>query len=222
MTKDNWYTNDDWDAETETRFRAKLARARASRPQYLNIQAFHLIAHHPLVALKLIDEYFETKDAFFLSSAWATRAKALANLGRIDEAVEAYKRALDWEKSQPGMITTARYDLPQLICERRLAAEYDYAMEILTTRIDLSDHKFPSQRYIWNGCCALLASETGSAADARAFAARALRAAAETHGPFGRHAAFGIVLNTDDDFGRRIKRLARRSGIASLIRFFAR
>jgi tetratricopeptide (TPR) repeat protein len=218
MGRDDWYRNSDWSPATEAAFRDKLSRSRSSRPQYLRIQADYLINGHPRAALALIDEYFETGDESDVSLALCTQARAYCWLGNIGEAVAAYKRALRWEESHPRQTSPARTYFPKLVAEKRLSREYDYALDILANRFRPSDHHFPLDRYHWNGSNALIASELGHRVEAREFAERALQAAAQTESPFRYHRNVGIVRNSSDDFGRRVKRLARPSLFHSLFR----
>jgi tetratricopeptide (TPR) repeat protein len=221
MGRDDWYRNTCWSAATEAAFRDKLSRSRSSRPQYLRIQADYLTDRHPQAALALIEEYFETGDEFDVPLAFCTKARAYCRLGEIDKAVAAYKQALSWEEDHPRHISPARTYYPKLVAEHRLSSEYDYALDILATRFQPMDHQFPLERYHWNGSNALIASELGHKAEAREFADRALRAAAETESPFRFHRNVGIVGNSSDDFGRRIKRLARPSILRSLFRIIS-
>jgi tetratricopeptide (TPR) repeat protein len=218
MASDDWFRNEDWDAATEARFRAKLARSRTSRPQYLRIQAGYLTQSHPQVALELIDEYFNTGDGFDVQMAHWTRAEAYRYLGKVDEAVASYKEALSWEQSHPGQFSPARSDFPKYVAEHRLSEEYDYALDILLNRFRSEDHQFPLIAYHWNGSHALILSELGNNAEAREFAERALRAAAKTESPFRYHRSVGIVHGATDDFATRIKRIARPSSLRSLSR----
>ena len=222
MGRDDWYRNTEWNPDTEAAFRAKLSRSRSGRPQYLRIQAGYLAERYPLAALSLVDEYFETGDGFDVPTAFCVRAEACCALGRIDDAVAAYKRALAWEEAHPHHISTARIDLPRLVAERCLSSEYAYALDILATRFKPMDHQFPSTRYLWNGSNALILSELGRAAEAQELAELALRAAALTESPFRYHRTVGVVRDTSDEFGLRLKRIARPSKLRSLLRLISR
>jgi len=222
VSREDWYRNKDWNPEIESAFRSKLSRSRSSRPQYLRIQASCLAYSHPQAALTLIDEYFETGDKFDVPNAYCAMAGALLALGRVGDAVDAYKRALDWEEIHPRHLSTARIDLPKLIADCRLANEYGYALDILVTRAQPLDHQFPDTRYLWNGSNALIADELGRIAEAKEFAERALRAAAETQSPFRYHRTVGVVRDTTDEFGQRIKRIARPSRLRTLFRLISR
>lgn len=221
MGRHDWYRNSDWNSNAEGAFRAKLSRARGQKPQYLKIQAGYLSESHPNVALSLIEEYFQTGDEFFTADAHCIQAVAYRALRRIDDAVNALRKALDWEATHTGLTTTARIDFPKLVVQERLVAEYDYALTILTSRFTPSDHAFPKLRYTWNGCCALIAFEKGEIGEAQEFAERALRAAAETRSPFRYHRSVAVVKGTSDEFGRRIKRIARPSILRSLFGFIS-
>lgn len=218
MSKHEWYRNKIWDVATQATFRARLSRSRSGRPQYLIIQAGFLTESYPAAALGLIDEYFETGDDFHVPSALCVRATAYKTLGKVAAALSTYKEALEWEASHPGLITTARIDLPKLVVDHRMSDEYEYALNILAARFTASDHQFPSIRYLWNGCNALISNELNHFADAREFAERALGASAQTESPFRYHRAVGLVRNTSDEFGRRLKRIVRPSKLRSFFR----
>jgi len=221
MGRDDWYRHTYWDNTTEAAFRAKLARARTSRPQYLRIQASYLAKTFPETALQLIKEYFDTEDKFDIPNALCARAEAYVALGRKAEAIAAYKQALQWEDAHPRHISTARIDFPKLVAENRLSNEYDYALDILETRFSPMDHQFPNTRYFWNGSYSLIAYEQGQVVEAKEFAERAVRAAMETQSPFRYHRTVGVVRDTSDDFGRRIKRIAQPFRTRSFLRLLS-
>lgn len=218
MSSDDWYRNKCWDSAIDAAFRAKLARARTSRPQYLRIQASYLVKSFPEIALKLIEEYFDTGDRFDVPNAFCAGADAHLTLGATAEALVAYKQALNWEEAHPNHISTARIDFPRLVAASRISSEYDYALHVLTTRFSPMDHQFPVTRYLWNGSRALIAYEQGEATEACDFAQRAMSAAMETESPFRYHRTAGLVRDESDDFGHRIKRLAQPSKVSLLLR----
>jgi tetratricopeptide (TPR) repeat protein len=222
MARDDWYRNADWNVDIEAAFRTRLSRSRNSRPQHLRIQASCLAASHPQAALGLIDEYFETGDEFDVANAYCVKAEALLSLGRIGEAVDAYKEALHREQAHPQHISTARIDLPKLVAEHRISTEYEYALDILSSRFEALDHQFPSTRYVWNGSSALIAHDLGRVTEAREFAERALRAAAETESPFRYHRTVGVVRDNSDEFGRRLKRIASPGKFRRFFRLISR
>ena len=221
MGREDWYRNREWSAATEAAFRKKLSRSRSSRAQYIRIQASYLAKDYPHAALGLIEEYFATGDEFDVPMAFCAQAESYCSLGKNEEAIAAYKQALSWEQTRPGHVSPARTFYPKMVAEKRTSSEYDYALDILKNRFQLTDLQFPLERYYWNGSNALIASELGHHSQAREFAERALRAAEETGSPFRHHRSVGIVRDTSDEFGTRIKSLARPSILSSLVRLIS-
>ena len=62
MSSEDWYRNKEWNSEIEEFFYMKLKRARTQRYQYIVIQALSLTDNHPDISLRLVDEYFETRE----------------------------------------------------------------------------------------------------------------------------------------------------------------
>jgi hypothetical protein len=103
MGRDDWFRNEIWDADIEAAFRAKLARARSAKPQYLRIQAGYLTKNFPDASLLLIDEFFALGDHFEFSIARCVQARAFEVQGRIGEAIDAYELALQWDADHPRL-----------------------------------------------------------------------------------------------------------------------
>ena len=137
---------------------------------------------------------------------------------RVSDAVAALKLALEWEAEHPRMLSTASMDYPLIVAKYRIVDEYDDALMVLVDRFKPLDFSFPATRYRWNGCQALIRAELGQMDDARHFAALALVAASETQSPFRYHRTVGLVSQTSDEFGLRVKRIARPSAIRKLLR----
>jgi hypothetical protein len=221
VSRDDWFRNERWDADIESAFRAKLARSRSGKPQYLVIQAGYLAKDYPDVALQLIDEFLTLPEVFEMPLARCVQARALETKGNVHQAISALKLALAWEVAHPGYLTTASIDYPMMVARHRIVDEYDDALTTLLERFKPQDFSFPATRYRWNGCQALIRAELGQIADARHFAERALAAASDTQSPFRYHRSIGLVETTTDDFGRRIKRIVRPSGIRKFLRLFS-
>lgn len=218
MGRDDWYRNELWSAAIEAAFRTKLARSRSGKPQYLRIQAGYLARNHPDTSLALIDEYLELGDHFDMPTARCVQAEAYETLGRIADALAVLKLALSWEAKHPNMHSTASIDYPVMVAKYCITAEYDEALMILDDRFKPSDFMFPITRYRWNGCQALIRAELGQTDAARHFASRALLSASETQSPFRYHRGVGLVSQTSDDFGLRVKKIARPSALRRLLR----
>lgn len=218
MGRHDWYRSTEWSADIATAFRAKLSRSRTSKPQYLRIQAGCLASRYPEISLGLIDEFFGLGDHFEYPVARCVQAEAFEALGRIADALATLKLALAWEDEHPRFLSTASMDYPFLVAKYRIEAEYGEALKVLEDRFKPSDFSFPATRYRWNGCQALIRAELGQKEDARHFATRALVAASATESPFRYHRLAGLVSQTSDDFGLRIKRIAHPSTLRGLLR----
>jgi hypothetical protein len=90
MTSRDWFRNETWDNSIEAGFFAKLARVR-DKPQYLVIQAIHLIPAHPEISLRLLEKYFELNDRFHRTRALDAQAEAHLRLNDIENAISSYE-----------------------------------------------------------------------------------------------------------------------------------
>lgn len=206
----DWYRNTEWNHEIAATFHAKLARARSQKPQYLCIQAGCLAKRHPDAALGLIDQYLDTDDTFHLATARDVQGQAYLALDQLDPAVSAFKQALLREEEFPNVTSNTRLDFPRLVALRRIREEYDYALDILNSRFKPQELAMPVNRYIDQGVRALIAHDLGDRDRAREFACAALDAASDRTSVFAKHPGIGLVESTNTDFGRRIKRIAKR------------
>lgn len=197
MSKQDWYRNTTWNDAIAANFEAKLQRARlSSRAQYLRIQASTLAGTHPDTALQLLERYFVFKDDFAQAQGFVDRATAFLSLGRTQDAIDAYKAALAREARFPNCLTQAHLDLPCLIADRRIRAEYDFAVHLL------KEHKgrlmFPVDYFRWHAALALIAAETRQPDLAKKEAANALSFAEAKHSGFAYHSTVGLVPPTHD------------------------
>ena len=206
----DWYRNTEWNDEIAAAFFAKLVRARSQKPQYLCIQAGSLAKRHPDAALGLIDQYLETDDTFHLATARNVQGQAYLALDQLDPAINAFKQALIREEEFPNVTSNMRLDFPRLVALRRIREEYDYALDILNSRFKPQELAMPVNRYIDQGVRALIAHDLGDRDRARDFARAALDAASDRASVFAKHPGIGLVESTNTDFGRRIKRIAKR------------
>jgi tetratricopeptide (TPR) repeat protein len=201
----DWFRNSSWNPHIEATFRERLDRAK-NKSQYLRIQASTLAKTFPEAALQLLDEYFSLGEHFDQAQAHVDRATAYLSLNNVDAAVASFEVALAREEAFPKLGTRAYLDLPQLIAVRRLSQQYARAMEILDRH--RSKVLFHVDRYLWNGTRALILFEQGFSSEARAAAELALAAASETKSGFRYHPEVGVVKDTRDEFGARIKAIA--------------
>lgn len=209
MARDDWYRNKSWNDEIEATFRAKLARARSMRPQYLVIQAGMISGSHPDAAIGLVDEYLGEFCGIDYPTAQCVRADAHLAKREIIDAVDAFKCALEWEGANPGVTTGATLCLARLVVEQELTEQYDFVWNVLHDRKDRIALEWPANRYDWHGCCALILAQRGDHSQAKEHAEAALEAARETQSPFRHHRGLGLVNSSENAFRSKLKNLAK-------------
>ena len=158
MTSKDWFRNSDWNEEIEAAFVAKLRRAR-DKSQYLRIQACTLTSTHPMVALKLLNQYFSLGDHLDLAQAYVDQATAYLAIGDVEQAIESYEAALTREHEFPNLQTHARLDLPFLIASRQIETLYDRALELL--KMSEATLTFPVDSFRWHASHALIYGAQG-------------------------------------------------------------
>jgi len=190
MARHDWYRNTDWNPAIEEAFFAKLRRAR-NKAQYLRIQASILAQKHPVIALRLLDQYFSLEENFDHAQAHVDRASAYLSLGDTTQAISSYEAALEVEDKRPNVITGAWLNLAFLSATQSIKARYEQALQLL------QKHKprlmFPVDFFRWHAAHALISFWLGDIAVAREHAQIALIVAAKDHSGFRYHASIGLV-----------------------------
>ncbi len=192
----DWFRNTTWNEAIEREFDDRLSRARR-KEQYLRIQGNTLAHSHPIVALKLLERYFQLHDDFDHAQAYVDQATALLALGRIEDAMAAYEAALARESVFPNLRTQAYLDLPYLIAIRGIGRHYNRAKELLNQHE--SRLMFPVDHFRWHAAHALIAAAAGETEIAGAHAKRALGAASHEHSGFRYHPSIGLVTAQYDE-----------------------
>jgi tetratricopeptide (TPR) repeat protein len=204
MARDDWFRNVAWNSEIEEAFFAKLRRAR-DKSQYLRIQACTLAKKQPLVALRLLDEYFTQANQVDRSQAFVDRASAYLTLGEVDKAIASYESALAHEEQRPFFKTQAYLDLPFLIAIQRILSRYEQALQLLERH--KSRLTFPVDVFRWEAAYALIAIQVELPAAAREHARMALDAASKDHSGFRYHPSVGIVAHAYEDLRHQLTAL---------------
>ncbi len=190
MSRKEWFRNADWNESIERAFEEKLRRSRR-KSQYLRIQASILSESHPETALRLLDEYFALGDQFAWAQAYCDQACAFISLGRVDDAIAAYQKALEREAEFANVKTQAYIELPFLIVTRGLREKFDHAARVLQEHE--SRLMFPLDRFMWHCARALIAQSRGDGAGASEHASRALIEASRRNSGFLGHPTVGSV-----------------------------
>ncbi|KLK90350.1 hypothetical protein AA309_26155 [Microvirga vignae] len=205
MSDDNWFRNEAWNPEIAEQFQARLQRSR-KKPQYLRIQASILAQTYPEAALTLLEQYFASEETFDLAQAYVDQATSYMAIGNIGAALSALEAAIARERAFPNVQTRAYLILPSIIAKHGLQERYSQALDILDAY--RSKPTFPIDHYQWHGARALILSDQGKSAEAADAAMLALEASRRTDSGFRHHPDIGLVQNTSDDLGKRLKRIA--------------
>ena len=196
MSSEDWYRNKEWNSEIEEFFYMKLKRARTQRYQYIVIQALSLTDTHPDISLRLVDEYFETReDKYEDARALLARAKAYISQGKRKETVSAYQALLEREREFPQHQTTAYLDFPYYVVQNKLEFHYSEVQNIL--RDNAERLMFPRDYFIWHACNALIEQCSDHAV-------KALNSAKVEHSGFQYHQNVGLV---GEEYKETIERL---------------
>ena len=159
MSSDDWYRNNEWNDEIETLFYAKLKRTRTQRDQYLVIQSSYLADSYPLISLRLINEYFETRtDKYEDVRAYSAQARAFMAIDEIDNSMKAYRAVLKREDEFPNHQTTVYVDYPYIVATQAIESEYSNVLSVLNKykgRLMFSLDKFK-----WHASLALINNDS--------------------------------------------------------------
>lgn len=128
--------------------------------------------------------------------------KCCQALGRVDDAIEYYRRALQRDRESPGFNSNAGYRLATLVVEAERHELYDEAIVVVQAR---GKATFPTQAYTIDGVRAIVSHRRGDTDSAKAFAQAALAAAGVrdiglSHG----RGQLGTVQNTSTAFHRKL------------------
>lgn len=206
-----WFRSSTWDEATAAEFERRLAHARPdSRPQYIRIQASHLVSQSdPALRLvgrdllsRVIEEY--EGDDIQAKSAVEQLARSLAEEGRLDEAELMYRQVRDViARSAIGASGTtglAGLALAELLIRKGDAASLAEAGELLDTdgpEIEEEGVLLRDRAIRYLIARTRLARGLGDPAAASGYASHALEVAAETTPTMPRHPDLGRPRMSD-------------------------
>ncbi|HEX6535036.1 MAG TPA: hypothetical protein VF041_10580 [Gemmatimonadaceae bacterium] len=213
MAKTDWFRRTTWTPDDRADFEARLAKSRTPfhKSQRLRIQASHLhgVGTRELTgaALGLLDRVVaDFPEPTQLANAHLQRAECLIDLGRPEEALDAYRRALDSQRQLPTVRNDAYLGFAELVLALRRDALYDEVLAVLD-EFD-ADPVFPVQRYRMAASRSRLADARGDRRAAGEWARRALAAVARSESPFRHHEKLGLVDTVEPDVFARLTELA--------------
>ncbi len=212
MARTEWYRRTTWTPADQEDFAAHLKRSRSpvQKAQYLRIQAHHLqeVGGSEMVraSLSLLDDLIENyPDNFSLGTAYMQKGQCLEELGRADDALEAYRVAI--QRANPHVRDSAYIAFGELVLKMDRKDLYPEALAFLE---EFGGHEyFPAESYRYNGARALMFEEMGRESEARLAARVALGASQKTESPFRYHRKLGLVREIDEAVHRRLVAIAQ-------------
>ena len=220
MGHEDWYRKTTWSPEDQKAFFARLNRSRTSynKAQYVRIQVLHLqrvgTSSMLLSAIELIEIMLEKwPESSQLASAYLQKAQCFDALGRIEEAVQSYRAALNAEHQYPGVRTDARLYFARFVASHELNDLYEYALSELDESFDLTI--FPVGEYSYFAARAIIAAHQGKTIEARNYAQRAILASQKTYSGLSHHPRLGLVESPDSKLHEKLLRLLMQNGLAT-------
>jgi len=190
VSNEDWYRNQKWNEEIESKFFEKLKRARR-KEQYLRIQACTIAKQEPDVALSLLDQYFNLEDDFDHAQAYCDMATAYIKKGEIEKAINSYSKALERESEFPKLQTEAYILYPLIIVQHKINNLYRSANKVLDQYQERL--MFPIDHFRWHAAKAILAKEIGKNVIASEHASLAFKSAKIKKSGFKYHQNVGLV-----------------------------
>ena len=214
MSIAEWYRRKTWTPEDQEEFFTRLRRSRPhKRDQYLRIQAVCLQAvgtpEYLVGAIGLLDKLFsDYPDSIELPLGYRQKAECLDELGRTEEAEQAYRTSFSAMRRRPNMHPGTQIGFGMFVVKHRLTHLYREALEMLSEFTDDSDLLFPLVRYRYSAIYAVISSYWELREEARTFAKRALEAAEQEDSGFRYHPKIGLVTQTDTELHRNLAEMA--------------
>jgi tetratricopeptide (TPR) repeat protein len=210
----DWYRRKTWTENDEIEFYAKLNRARKDgRVQYLKIQAIELIETKEEnlidVAESLLNKYlYEFPEDNF------NRSSCLGKLGEIYllrnsplKALENFKKAIEFEKIYPNVITQATIKFSEIVIENNIEAEYKYVEEILMNKINSENGlTFNNEKYIVYSILSIINKENGNNKIAKEYAEIAEQSVNLESSGFTYHKKLGIVTKRNSILDEKVNK----------------
>lgn len=207
--KKEWYRRSVWSSEDAKEFDNKLMRAQAgNRPQYLRIQAVHLAeASLDAPALQLLERMLvEYPDDHFIALAHSQRADILLRLEKIEEAIVAYRQAMEAQRAKPNVHTNAYLEFAWLVANTNRVSLFDEALNMLEEFG--GDEAFPVLIFKYFGALAIIQATNGNLSAASGHAKKALAAMKEKESGFRNHPNIGLVRDVEPNILDRLNNIA--------------
>jgi tetratricopeptide (TPR) repeat protein len=213
MSAAEWFRKKTWTQADQEDFFAHLGRSRGQfhKAQYLRIQAFELqkvgVEELLTAALQLLEKLFvEYPCESQVVQARDQQGDCLGRLGKFDEALAAYRKAMEIERQKGGIKTSAYRGFAWLVATRPVPQLYDEALAVLD---EFGKHEmFPSEQYESSISRALIYKAKSRFDLAKSWAQAAVSAASKDSSGLRYHSKLGLVPNPEKVIYEEMKELS--------------
>jgi tetratricopeptide (TPR) repeat protein len=207
--KKDWFRRTVWSTQDAQEFEEALLRSRpGKRPQYLRIQAAHLAdSSVDAPALQLLERILsDFPDDYFIAQVHSQRGDILVRLGKVDEAIQAYRDAMNAQREKPNCGTNAYLNFAWLVATTSRKALFSEAIKVLEEFGEAEP--FPIQQFLHLGSKAIIHSMWGNSTQAADFARKALLAMNAQDSGFRYHNKVGLARGIGPDLITRLETIA--------------
>ena len=144
-----------------------------------------------------------------ISWNYQVRSSIMASLIITDKAkaIEYFKKAIEFEKVFPNVITQSTIKLSEIVIENNIVAEYKYVEEILMMKINSkSGLTFNNEKYIVYSILSIINNENGNKKIAKEYAEIAEQNANLESSGFAYHKKLGIVTKRNSVLDEKLNK----------------
>jgi tetratricopeptide (TPR) repeat protein len=211
--REDWYRRSTWTERDREEFGARLQRCRTehTKAESLRIQALYLERvggqEMLLASIALLDRLLQRHPvSSSLGAAYKQKGNCLLALGRVGEAIDAFRAALAAQRAHPFVRDYSHLDFAGLVLACRRSDLYP---EVLAAFTEFGgNERLPIEQYRFHGARALMLDEMGNRDEAREAALAALEASRQVHSSFHKHPTEGLVTDPDPSVQERLSAIA--------------
>lgn len=209
-----WYRNTTWNEEIENSFFKKLGRVKdkSMRAQYLKLQAGSL-AYTKAPALmdvaekllnKQLTEYSDV--VLFVSSAYGLLGDIQGFKGIYNQAIDLYKKAIDFEATYPNYISPSFMDYAELVIKTKRTDLYDDVEKIFSEKRYDSASSFPFALYKKYSILSIISKYKKDMEKAKYYADLAEENAQKQETGLNNHQTLGLVTKRDEILDEMVRK----------------
>lgn len=215
MKQKDWFRRTTWTKQDNQDFFSRLKRARENnRVQYLLIQASCLEdtgnQKYIVGALDLIEIAINQYPyPIYLERAYQQKANCLERVGKLDDALIAYRNAFIARRNKPNIRTDAPLKFGMYAVRHNRHDLYREVLSVFQELVNRNDISFPVEHFMFYSTTAIIADHFHEKEKARQCAQKALDAESKTYSGLVRHPTVGLVKRPDKEIENKLQRILK-------------